>query len=71
MRLGAARIAASLFSIRLSRERKRLHYWGREIMKTAVVVAALAAVLFAAQYASLADAYGPRVIIVGAGMSGN
>ncbi|PWZ56687.1 hypothetical protein Zm00014a_016168 [Zea mays] len=40
-------------------------------MKTSVVVAALAAVLFAAQsYASLAGASGPRVIIVGAGMSG-
>jgi polyamine oxidase len=41
-------------------------------MKTSVVVAALAAVLFAAQpYASLGGASGPRVIIVGAGMSGN
>ncbi|KAJ1298398.1 hypothetical protein BS78_01G449800 [Paspalum vaginatum] len=35
-----------------------------------VVVVALAAVLVAAQYASLADASAPRVIIVGAGMSG-
>ncbi|CAN6285351.1 unnamed protein product [Urochloa humidicola] len=34
------------------------------------VVIALAAVLVAAHYASLADASGPRVIIVGAGMSG-
>jgi len=44
-------------------------------MKTSslVVVALAAVVLFAAQYASLADASSssPRVIIVGAGMSGN
>ena len=41
-------------------------------MKSSVVIALAAAVLLvAAQYASLADAKGPRVIIVGAGMSGN
>jgi len=40
-------------------------------MKSSVVIALAAAVLLvAAQYASLADAKGPRVIIVGAGMSG-
>ncbi|KAL6649389.1 hypothetical protein ACP70R_013613 [Stipagrostis hirtigluma subsp. patula] len=38
-------------------------------MKTSVVIA-LAVVLVTAQYASLADAKAPRVIIVGAGMSG-
>jgi polyamine oxidase len=37
---------------------------------SSVIVALLAVVLFAAQNASLAGANGPRVIIVGAGMSG-
>jgi polyamine oxidase len=40
-------------------------------MKPSVVIALAAVLLVAAQYASLADAYGPRVIIVGAGMSGS